>query len=94
MFPKVPRIENEALLFDIRKQPCAACKRAPTDAHHVTTKGAGGGDTESNVMPLCREHHTLWHTTGASRMAKRFMGIYHWLLDHERHDIIGQVSDG
>ena len=34
-----------------------------SDAHHLTTKGAGGPDAE-NLVPLCRVHHNEFHAMG------------------------------
>ena len=34
-----------------------------SDPHHVRSKGAGGRD-RSNLVPLCRIHHTECHTIG------------------------------
>ena len=34
-----------------------------SDAHHVTTRGAGGPDAE-NLVPLCRTHHSELHQMG------------------------------
>ncbi len=38
---------------------------APIDAHHTTTRGAGGGD--DTVIPLCRYHHSLLDSPGWSQ---------------------------
>lgn len=52
----------------IRALPCMACGRhGMTEAHHVKTRGSGGGDEPWNLLPLCTEHHTMgaygqaWH---------------------------------
>ena len=37
----------------------------PMDAHHSTTRGAGGGD--ETVVPLCRLHHSLLDSPGWSQ---------------------------
>lgn len=31
------------------------------DAHHIKSKGSGGGDTYENGISLCRRHHQLAH---------------------------------
>lgn len=91
---KTVRIVNEQLLETVRRLPCMACasqepkeaRRAViedyncgSDAHHVISKGAGGGDTPDNVMPLCRMHHQLWHSQGRTWMCERYVGVKHWL---------------
>lgn len=57
----------------IREQPCDVCGRRPSDPHHHPTVGAGG--TKRDLMPLCRDHHTLgpdaYHRLGAVTFAKR-----------------------
>ena len=38
--------------------PCTA----GLDPHHIKTRGAGGGDTRSNLISLCRGHHDMAKT--------------------------------
>lgn len=46
-----------------RTLPCCACgERAPSDPHHVRSRGAGGKD--SDCAPLCRECHGHLHQVG------------------------------
>lgn len=47
--------------------------------HHVKSRGAGGGDVATNVMPLCHEHHQEIHQAGKSEMRKRYQGVNDWL---------------
>ena len=90
---KPERIVNEDLLAGVRMQPCTACnKRPPSDAHHVKHQGAGGGDTEDNVMPLCRFCHQDWHALGAGRMIKRNPSVGEWLVKYKRMDIIARAA--
>jgi len=56
---------NKELLKLIAKKACLVCSKGPCDPHHVQSRGAGGEDSEENVNPLCRDHHTEWHTKGA-----------------------------
>jgi hypothetical protein len=50
-----------------RDKHCAfpGCRRPPVacDAHHVVHWADGGGTSLSNLVLLCRHHHTLIHTT-------------------------------
>lgn len=32
-----------------------------TDPHHIKTRGAGGGDEQANLCPLCRSCHEAAH---------------------------------
>lgn len=59
-----------------------------SDPHHVTTVGAGGKDEPTNVMPLCRRHHDLWHRLGGREMARRYAGVRAWLEFAQRDDIL------
>ena len=71
-FPKQVRIRDRKLLAAIRRQPCVVCSRRPAEASHIKSVGAGGGDTEDNVIPLCRKHHVEWHGAGRETMPKRY----------------------
>lgn len=56
--------------------PCAACGiRQGIDAHHVRTRGSGGGDELSNLISLCRVHHTEVHILGLTLMCKKYAGV-------------------
>jgi hypothetical protein len=51
----------------IRNLRCLACGSWPSEAHHVKSRGAGGGDDWFNLLPLCQGCHTqngdgyAWH---------------------------------
>jgi hypothetical protein len=71
--PKPRRQQDEHLLEQVREKPCAVCGMpGPSDASHIISRGAGGGDHPFNVLPKCRKHHTEWHTIGWYR----FLGKY------------------
>lgn len=60
----------------IRNQRCVACgKCGPSDPAHIKTKGAGAGNEEWEIMPLCREHHVLQHKIGWKTMCEKFPSI-------------------
>lgn len=42
----------------------------PIEAHHVTTRGAGGSDME--VVPLCSRAHMLGHSMGWITFGERY----------------------
>jgi hypothetical protein len=67
------RIINEALLAEVRQQPCAVAGcRGRSQAAHIKSKGAYGGDTEENLMPLCQNHHEFeQHIIGWVRFRER-----------------------
>ena len=89
MLKKQKRIVDRDLIESVRLQGCligVACA-GPIDVDHVTTQGAGGGDTVCNLMPLCRLHHTE-KGFGYSKMIKKYPNYLKWLLDNNRHDVI------
>jgi hypothetical protein len=57
----------------IRSFPCSVpdCGAWPIEAHHVTTRGAGGRD-EGELIPLCKSHHDTWHTQGRLTFQRRY----------------------
>jgi hypothetical protein len=80
MFPKKKRIVDENLLSEIRTMPSAACGyHLSVDPHHVKTVKTGGDDVEENIIPLCRNHHTMVHRQGLEYMAQNFQGVTSWL---------------
>lgn len=48
---------------------CWICLK-PGENHHIRTRGAGGGNEPTNVIPLCREHHTEIHKKGVRTMTQ------------------------
>lgn len=89
MFLKKKRIVNKKLIEQIKKMNCIACgSLPPVDADHITTRGAGGDDTEDNLMPLCRKCHTLRHKLGIKTFANRFFSVKRFLILKKRFDII------
>ena len=94
MIEKPKRIIDKELLKKVSKQKCACygpdCQ-GRIDPEHVTTRGAGGGDTIDNVMPLCRYHHTLKGQKGISYMIENFCDYRDWLNRHGRYDVIAKA---
>lgn len=89
-FPKSKRIRDPELLAVIRTFPCLACEPGtqgtPTEAHHVTTRGAGGDDVPQNIMPLCAEHHQAWHMN-PRRLILSAVRVRGWLVHFRREDV-------
>lgn len=55
----------------VRMWQCLIClASAPNHAHHVKTKGAGGGDEW--CVPLCAQHHSEIHNIGRDTFAKKY----------------------
>lgn len=71
MGPK--RFKSKENLNLVRNQPCLACKkRGPSDPDHIRSRGAGGDDSLSNLMPLCRTCHVTRHAIGIQSFVKRY----------------------
>ena len=65
--------------FDIddyrsRHKVCEACGewQEQTDIHHIKTRGSGGTDNPSNILALCRLHHTQFHSGAPEDFSKEF----------------------
>lgn len=91
-------MEDPELLKRVREMTCVACdsmwgryQRYPTEAHHVTTRGAGGGDREDNVMPLCTFHHREWHKSGPGSMVRKYQTVLDWLEKWDRRDVLERI---
>ena len=74
---KKKRTHDPSYLDEVRSKLCFACgKPGPNEAHHVLTRGAGGGDDWWNLIPLCSDHHTLgpkaWHNIGPISFLNEF----------------------
>jgi hypothetical protein len=88
---KKKRLVDLDLLETVRSLPCLACGRTPSEAHHVTTRGAGGDDLAENLMPLCTWHHQEWHM-GIRKMLERYPSVLYWLELAGRSDILDRVG--
>lgn len=64
-----PATRAPAYLDFVRSFPCAQCAAtAPSEAHHWAPAGikcAGRKVSDHYTLPLCRECHQRWHTTGS-----------------------------
>lgn len=93
MFPKQKRIKDPKLLESFRERKCEVCfQSGDVVGHHITTKGAGGDDTEFNLMALCTFHHRMVHDKGNLFMIETFKQ-YAWALEkRERFDVIQRAK--
>lgn len=67
--PKPCRQREPEYLTWVRTQPCCVCNApAPSEAHHMVTRGAGGSDCL--VVPLCWACHKRAHYRGLKRFAE------------------------
>ncbi len=77
--PKKTRLKSPENRDIIRSKPCLACDAPPpSDPDHLITRGAGGGDELTNMIPLCRSCHTIRGMKGLKWMAKEFFLPISW----------------
>lgn len=91
---KKPRVQNRTLLDDVKSQRCIVLNQCigRIDPHHITTVGAGGGDTPDNIMPLCRKHHTEWDL-GIGKFLRRYPIVRKWLQASDRWDFLDKIDN-
>lgn len=76
-FPKPKRIENRALLDEIKTRRCVVCGRSPNHPtipmtpSHIRTRGSGGPDTDWNTVAMCMLCHIEWGKLGAYRFCMK-----------------------
>jgi len=71
-------------------EPCVACGAITENGnclHHLTTRGAGGGDEPENLMPLCFNCHEEIHRS-IGKMVENHYFVGDWLISHGRFDIL------
>lgn len=74
------RIVDKRLLRAVASQPCAVCfADAPSDPHHLVSRGAGGPDLPYNILPACRRCHQEIHQLGLEESASRRPMLKVWL---------------
>jgi hypothetical protein len=65
--PEPRRIRDRDHIRYVIKQPCLACGRRPSDAHHLRfaqLRGLGRKVSDEFTVPLCRGHHREVHRCG------------------------------
>jgi hypothetical protein len=68
---KTLRLRDPDHLKSVRAQPCLACGRSPSDAHHVKyaqARALGRKVSDEFAVPLCRTHHRELHRRGDERI--------------------------
>lgn len=71
-FPKKKPHRDKKFLDSFKHRYCEICGAKPAEAHHLRTRGAGGGDLPSNLLALCRTCHSRAHSMGI----KSFVELY------------------
>lgn len=79
---KQKRKVDKDLIKQINQGRCLVCSALNPDAHHVKSKKSGGDDVASNLMPLCRVHHTEVHKIGLNRFVDKYPNVKGWLLSN------------
>lgn len=72
MIPKNKPLKSKNNIAAIKRQCCKVCGKRNVDVHHIKSRGAGGGDELSNLMALCREHHTEIHAIGRETFGNKY----------------------
>lgn len=91
-------MKNKALRESYYRQPCTICQQTPSDPAHIKSYGSSGIDHDTNLLPLCRRHHSMQHMIGWRCMAEKFPLLYEalatrgWALD-ERGKLIRVDSE-
>jgi len=85
-FPKPQRIELPKYLKFVRQHPCLIkdCWKR-TEAHHVVFDGqgrTGSKVSDFQTVPLCEEHHKLFHQCGRASFEFQFgLNLYQIIID-------------
>ena len=68
MFQKKLPFRSKENIRKMRHSKCQLCgKGPPSDAHHIKTRGSGGGDELENLIAACRSCHTRIHMEGLKK---------------------------
>lgn len=90
---KKTKIRNQTFLDAVKLLPCLCCNRTPSDPDHITSRGAGGDDSKSNIWPLCRRHHNERHARGLVYMTDKYPKLKDWLHKNERFDVLNLIEN-
>lgn len=78
-FPKPQKriVDRKAVASYARNHPScevAGCKarRSTHETHHIVSRKMGGSDVQSNLLRLCMNHHSEWHTRGGREFFRRY----------------------
>ena len=74
--PQEPKFISKKYLEYIKKKPCLVCGQTPVDPHHMEAVGMGGANKDGfkdyTFVPLCRFHHSEYHSTGIHYFEARY----------------------
>jgi hypothetical protein len=87
------KVSNKKYLKEVSEMPCLLCGIYPCkNPHHITTRGAGGGDERENIAPLCTRHHREIHDVGIFSFIDKYKSFLLWLIRNNRTDIISKYE--
>jgi hypothetical protein len=96
---KTLRLRDRDHLKFVTTQPCLACGRSPSDAHHLRFaqgRALARKVSDEYTVPLCRSHHRELHRRGDERVWWQQLGIDPLLaastLWAQTHPTLGQPA--
>jgi len=91
------KITADKYLQFVRSKPCVACHHQNVHAHHLVA--VGQRESKRNdflALPMCRTHHTEYHTVGPVIFAARYqVDLWKeclWLLIEHIMETNGQIE--
>lgn len=82
------KIKNPQFLKSIHELKCTVTRCFnKAEPHHIISRKAGGGDEPSNILPLCRLHHSECHY-GLVKFSDKYPEIVVWLKENGAIDIL------
>lgn len=73
------RTVDKSLLSTYYRMPCVVCSKRPSDPSHIKSRGSGGHDIASNLIPLCRVHHVEQHKLGWITFSHKYPPVLKYL---------------
>lgn len=80
----VKRIRDPKACSRYSGSACIICGK-PGDCAHIKSRGAGGDDTDNNMISLCRWHHRVQHAWGWPRFIDAWPEVGRALKDRGWH---------
>lgn len=89
MFPKQKRLVDQTAIERVRvRDPyCQVCGQRRTDIHHITSRGSGGADEDSNLIGLCRICHNKTHSGEIPRAQLRRILAEKYAYEYEEWEL-------
>lgn len=71
-FGKIKRIDDDWVMQEFRKGTCSVCSSQEVDPAHIKSRGSGGDDVPTNLVRLCRMHHSESHALGWFKFTQKY----------------------